>query len=108
MISPFVFNSGPHVRRLRTSSHRNIAPANCFLLLVPSLRKRLSVALLEAMAASKPIRATSIGGHLEAASPAEVARLVRPADAHNICAATALCSRSCAHCPTRDECASSV
>lgn len=61
--------------------------AACDLVVLPSLREGLSIALLEAMAAGKPIIATSIGSHLELASQADMARLVPPADANAICAA---------------------
>jgi glycosyltransferase involved in cell wall biosynthesis len=54
--------------------------AACDLVVLPSLREGLSMALLEAMAAGKPVIATSIGSQREMASRADIAWLVRPAD----------------------------
>jgi glycosyltransferase involved in cell wall biosynthesis len=55
--------------------------AACDIVALPSLREGLSISLLEAMAASKPIVASRIGSHLEVASQANIAKLVTPADA---------------------------
>lgn len=56
------------------------------LVILPSLREGLSIALLEAMAAGRAIVASSIGSHRELASQAKIAWLVPPSDPNALCA----------------------
>jgi len=57
------------------------------IVVLPSLREGLSIALLEAMSSSKPIIATRIGSHVEVAEPNQAAVLVPPADGKSLSAA---------------------
>ncbi len=58
--------------------------AACDLVILPSLREGLSISLIEAMAAAKPIIATSIGSQREVARHGDMAWLVPPADAKSL------------------------
>ena len=82
-----------HVRFLgyRTDVARILAAADIFAL--PSLWEGMSNALLEAMAAGKPVVATEIDGNVEQVVSGETGLLVPPADAESLAAAlTELCA----------------
>jgi glycosyltransferase involved in cell wall biosynthesis len=67
--------------------------AACDLVVLPSLREGLSIALLEAMAAGKSIVTTQIGSNVAVASQADMALLVPPGDPQALCAAILCCGR---------------
>jgi glycosyltransferase involved in cell wall biosynthesis len=67
--------------------------AACDQVVLPSLREGLSIALLEAMAAGKPIITTTIGSNVEVASQAEMAVLVAPGDPQALSQAILRCLR---------------
>jgi glycosyltransferase involved in cell wall biosynthesis/ribosomal protein S18 acetylase RimI-like enzyme len=67
------------------------------LIALPSLREGFSISLLEAMAAGKPIIASSIGSNRDVAAQADMALLVPPGDP----AALANAIRDAAHDPER-------
>lgn len=65
----------------------------CDLVVLPSIREGLSIALLEAMAAAKPIVTTRIGGNLAAVSHEDTALLVPPGDPEALTRAILRCWR---------------
>ena len=67
--------------------------AACDIVVLPSVREGLSIALLEAMASRKPIVATRIGGNLAVVSHEETALLVATGDARALSEAVFRCRR---------------
>jgi glycosyltransferase involved in cell wall biosynthesis len=76
--------------RIRFLGHRNDVPqllASCDLFVLPSLYEGLPLSVLEAMAASKPVIATSIGGTDEAVIDGETGLLVPPENPQSLAVA---------------------
>jgi glycosyltransferase involved in cell wall biosynthesis len=77
---------GAHVRflGLRQDVPRLLSALDVFVL--PSLSEGLSLALLEAMAAGKPVVATEVGGNPEVVIPGETGYLAKPEDTTDLTA----------------------
>jgi glycosyltransferase involved in cell wall biosynthesis len=78
---------GHRIRFLGYREDVNDLLAACDLVVLPSLREGLSIALLEALAAGKPIIASDIGSHVEVVGEARAAELVPAGDAAALCKA---------------------
>ena len=61
--------------------------ATCDMLVQPSLREAFGLAVVEAMAAGKPVVATEVGGHVDTVARGETGFLVPPADPAALAAA---------------------
>ena len=68
------------------------------LVVMPSLWEGLSISLLEAMAAAKPIVTTRIGSNLEVVDHEDSALLVDPANVEQLTAAIVRCAGDSALC----------
>ena len=76
--------------RVRFLGFREDVPAilaSCDVFVLPSLSEGLSIAILEAMAAARPVVTTSVGGNVEIVVDGETGILVEAADARQLAAA---------------------